>query len=79
MVTNYMLPQKRYKILVEFKLGFTHRLQSSSFLGLPYRILNIKPQKGTTLEPLGLSVGLAGQGRGIETPVVGLGFRAVGL
>ena len=26
----------------------THRLLSSSFLGLPSRILNIKPQKGTT-------------------------------
>ena len=31
----------------------THRLHSSSFLGLPYRILNMNPQKGTTLEPLG--------------------------
>ena len=26
-----------------------HRPQSSSFLGLPYRILNMNPQKGTTL------------------------------
>ena len=28
--------------------GGCHRLLSSSFLGLPYRILNMKPQKGTT-------------------------------
>ena len=26
-------------------LAFTHRPQSSSFLGLPYRILNMNPQK----------------------------------
>ena len=26
-------------------VGFTHRLQSSSFLGLPYRILNINHKK----------------------------------
>ena len=26
-------------------LEFTHRLQSSSFLGLPYRILNMNPKK----------------------------------
>ena len=26
--------------------GSTHRLHSSSFLGLPYRILNIDPYKG---------------------------------
>ena len=25
--------------------GFTHRLQSSSFLGLPYRVLNINHKK----------------------------------
>ena len=34
-------------------LASTHRLQSSSFLGLPYRILNMSPQKGTTMEPMG--------------------------
>ena len=32
--------------------GLAHRLLSSSFLGLPYRILK-KTQSGTTLEPLG--------------------------
>ena len=32
--------------------GFTHRPQSSSFLGFPYRILNMNPQKGTTLGPM---------------------------
>ena len=32
----------------------THRLQSSSFLGLPWRILNMNHKlKGTTLEPMG--------------------------
>ena len=34
-------------------LVYTHRPQSSSFWGLPYRILNIKPPKGTTLGPMG--------------------------
>ena len=34
----------------------THRPQSSSFLGLPYRILNMNPKKGTTLGPMGSSV-----------------------
>ena len=35
----------------------THRPQGSSFLGLPYRILNMNPksQKGTTLGPMGSS------------------------
>ena len=33
--------------------GLTHRLQSSSFLGLPYRILNMKPKKELLWEPLG--------------------------
>ena len=27
------------------RVGFTHRLLSSSFLGLPYRILNINHEK----------------------------------
>ena len=31
----------------------THRPHSSSFLGLPYRVLHINPQKGTTLGPMG--------------------------
>ena len=31
----------------------THRPQSSSFLGLPYRILKYEPPKGTTLGPMG--------------------------
>ena len=37
------------------KLILTQRPQSSSFLGLPYRILNMNPPKGpgTTLGPLG--------------------------
>ena len=30
----------------------THRLHSSSFSGLPYRILKYKPQRGTTMEPM---------------------------
>ena len=30
-------------------VGFTHRLLSSSFLGLPYRILNMNHKKGSTL------------------------------
>ena len=35
-------------------LMHTHRLHSSSFLGLPYRILiKYKPEKGTTMEPVG--------------------------
>ena len=31
---------------------FTHRLKSSSFLGLPYRIQNMNPE-GTTMESMG--------------------------
>ena len=37
-------------------LGFTYSLHCSSFLGLPFRILNVKlvkPKKGTTREPTG--------------------------
>ena len=30
-----------------------HRPLSSSFLGLPFRILNMNHKKGTTLEPMG--------------------------
>ena len=30
-----------------------HGLHRSSFLGLPYRILNMHPKKGTTVEPMG--------------------------
>ena len=33
--------------------GNTHRPQSSSFLGLPYRIQKRGTQKGTTLGPMG--------------------------
>ena len=33
--------------------SITQRLHSSSFLGLPSRILKYEPQKGTTMEPLG--------------------------
>ena len=33
--------------------SITHRPQSSSFWGLPYRILTMNPQKGTTLGPMG--------------------------
>ena len=33
----------------------TQRLHSSSFLGLPYRILDISYKKGTTVEPMGIS------------------------
>ena len=31
----------------------THRPHNSSFLGLPYRILHMNPQKGTTMAPMG--------------------------
>ena len=34
--------------------GPTRRLHSSSFLGLPYRILNTSHKKGTTMEPMGM-------------------------
>ena len=36
--------------------GFTYGLHCSSFLGLPFRILNVKmvkPRKGTTMETIG--------------------------
>ena len=33
---------------------YTHRLHSSSFLGLPYRILNVNHKKRTTMEPMGI-------------------------
>ena len=41
---------------VESLNKFTYSLHYSSFLGLPYRILNIilvKPKKGTTMETIG--------------------------
>ena len=41
---------RRFKVRC---FGFTHRPQSSSFLGLPYRILKHEPQKGTTLGLMG--------------------------
>ena len=34
-------------------LGYTHRLHSSSFLGLPYRILNIQHKKEVLWSPMG--------------------------
>ena len=39
-----------------YGLGFTYSLHCSSFLGLPFRILNtklVKPKKGTTMETIG--------------------------
>ena len=38
-----------------WRIQTTHRLLSSfsSFLGLPYRILKMSQQKGTTKEPMG--------------------------
>ena len=35
----------------------THRLHSSSFLGLPDRISNMDHKKGTTMEPMVSGVG----------------------
>ena len=35
-------------MLLLFRYAFTHRLLSSSFLGLPHRILNMSHKKGTT-------------------------------
>ena len=57
----FCLVPKRVRGLRVKRLGPTHRLHSSSFLGLLYRILKYEPQKGTTMEPLskGLSLGLA--------------------
>ena len=52
----------------------THRLHSSSFLGLPYTVLNMNPQNGTTMEPMGTEkfrIGKEGGGLG----VCELGFR----
>ena len=55
----------RFGVIWDFKvlgLGFsdhwsqkdiTHRLHSSPSLGLPCRIRNTNPQKGTTMEPMG--------------------------
>ena len=40
-------------VLKKKKYIYTHRPHSSSFLGFPYRILNMNPQKGTTLGPMG--------------------------
>ena len=39
--------------------GLTQRPQSSSFLGLPYRILYMNPPKGTTMGPLGNALDFA--------------------
>ena len=33
--------------------AYAHRLHFGSFLGLPYKILNMNPKKGTTMESLG--------------------------
>ena len=44
----------------------THRPQSSSFLGLPYGVLNMRPQKGTTLGPMG-SFGPSSSSRAVCT------------
>ena len=38
--------------------GYTHRLHSSSFWGLPCRILNINHKKGTTMQPMGKGIGV---------------------
>ena len=46
-------------------LGFTQRPQSRSFLGLPYRILNINPQKEL----------LWGHWVGVMNVFVGFGLR----
>ena len=38
----------------------THRLHSSSFLGLLYRISKYEPPRGTTMEPMGKPENVAG-------------------
>ena len=54
----------------------THRLQCTSLLGLPSRILNISHNKGTTMEPLGTSTSKV---RGLEKPSLrGGGGGAIG-
>ena len=61
-------------------IGSTQRPQSSSFLGLPYRILNMNPQKELLW---GLWVGYRGLGsRAFRFQVLGLGlhgFMVLGL
>ena len=37
-------------------LGFTHRPQNSSFLGLPYRILNMNPKRELWVGPVQSSI-----------------------
>ena len=41
-------------------MGLTHRLRSSSFLGLPYRILNINHKKRNYLWSLGARRAVSG-------------------
>ena len=51
----------RATIAILFVTRLTHSLHCSSFLGLPFRILNIdlvKPKKGTTMETIGMLWGL---------------------
>ena len=48
--------------LCDWLLGclITQKPHSSSFLGVPYRILNMNPKKGTTMGPLGRASKLEG-------------------
>ena len=55
-------------------LGSTHRLLSSSFLGLPYRILNMK-QKQELLRSLWVYIGF----RGLGSRDSGLRLEGLGL
>ena len=52
-------------------LGFTYSLHCSSFLGLPFRILNrdsVKPKEGTTMETIGSALGSTGRGLVLASP-----------
>ena len=54
-------------------LGFTHRPHSSSFLGLPYRILSMNPQKELLW---GLWVGIQGVRKKLKEFKPGFKFSA---
>ena len=55
----------------------THRLHSSSSLALPYYgILNMNPQKGTTVEPMGRGFRVEDVGRSAGVKATGLGTDA---
>ena len=70
----------RFSVFGSYRGKLTHRPQSSSFLGLPYRVLNMNPQKellwGLWVEKT-LQQRLRVDRLGVSDRVSGLGMRLV--